>query len=123
MGEQARKFSPEMGTDESRGMAETRGVSPAWKASRHEARGQWVRNSYVTTVAPTGTISMIADTSGGCEPEFSLIWYKRVMDGEELPYFLDYFEEVARREGFWREDLGQKILENHGSTRGLNDEP
>src|SRR5438876_140205 len=66
---------------------------------------------------------MIADTSGGCEPEFSLIWYKRVMDGEELPYFLDYFEEVAKREGFWRDDLVQKILDNHGSPRGLKEVP
>src|SRR5207245_9260714 len=66
---------------------------------------------------------MIADTSGGCEPEFSLIWYKRVMEGEELPYFLDYFEEVAKREGFWREDLVKKILDNHGSPRGLNEIP
>ncbi|MDC4207130.1 MAG: hypothetical protein MPW13_22595 (plasmid) [Candidatus Manganitrophus sp.] len=40
------------------------------RGSLHEKRGQRVRNSYVTTVAPTGTISMIADTSGGCEPEF-----------------------------------------------------
>src|SRR2546428_13672002 len=45
------------------------------------------------------------------------------MVGEELPYFLDYFEEVARREGFWREDLVQKILDNHGSPRGLKDVP
>ncbi|MFA5896507.1 MAG: hypothetical protein WC985_06330, partial [Thermoplasmata archaeon] len=52
-----------------------------------------------------------------------LIWYKRVMDGEELPYFLEYFEEVARREGFWREDLVQRILENHGSPRGLPEVP
>src|SRR5437867_10350842 len=66
---------------------------------------------------------MIADTSGGCEPEFSLIWYKRVMEGEELPYFLDYFEEVARREGFWSEDLVKNILDNHGSPRGLKEVP
>src|SRR5947199_10269300 len=66
---------------------------------------------------------MIADTSGGCEPEFSLIWYKRVMDGEELPYLPGYFEEVAKREGFWREDLVQKILDNHGSPRGLGEVP
>src|SRR2546425_3413292 len=45
------------------------------------------------------------------------------MDGEELPYFLDYFEEVARRERFWRDDLVKKILENHGSPRGLKEVP
>jgi len=113
----------ETGYNESAKLAEERGVYPAWEGSRHEGKGLRLRNSYVTTVAPTGTLSMIADTSGGCEPEFSLIWYKRVMDGEELPYFLDYFEEVAKREGFWREDLVKKILDNHGSPRGLRDVP
>ncbi|HWM52588.1 MAG TPA: adenosylcobalamin-dependent ribonucleoside-diphosphate reductase [Thermoplasmata archaeon] len=122
-GRRIMKFIQEIGYNESARLAEVRGVYPAWEGSRQWEKGLKVRNSYVTTVAPTGTISMIADTSGGCEPEFSLIWYKRVMDGEELPYFLDYFEEVARREGFWREDLVQKILDNHGSPRGLKDVP
>src|SRR5947208_1622243 len=45
------------------------------------------------------------------------------MAAEELPYFLDYFEEVARREGFWSEDLVKKILGNHGSPRGLKEVP
>ncbi len=122
-GRKIMKFIQETGYNESAALAEERGVYPAWEGSRQWEKGFKVRNSYVTTVAPTGTISMIADTSGGCEPEFSLIWYKRVMDGEELPYFLDYFEEVARREGFWREDLVKKILDNHGSPRGLQGIP
>src|SRR6266581_3409088 len=122
-GRKIMKIIQETGYGESAKLAEERGTYPAWEGSRQWERGLKVRNSYVTTVAPTGTISMIADSSGGCEPEFSLIWYKRVMDGEELPYFLDYFEEVAKREGFWREDLVQKILDNHGSPRGLKDVP
>src|SRR5438128_2007867 len=122
-GEQVMKFIAEVGYDESRRMAEKRGVYPSWKGSRHEARGQRVRNSYVTTVAPTGTISMIADTSGGCEPEFSLIWFKNVMDGEHLPYVLDLFIETAKREGFWQEGLLDKILANHGSARGIPEIP
>ena len=122
-GAKVMKFIQETGYDESHKLAEERGPYPAWEGSRHWEKGLKMRNSYVTTVAPTGTLSMIADTSGGCEPEFSLIWYKRVMEGEELPYFLDYFEEVARREGFWRQELVQKILENHGSARGLEEIP
>src|SRR5207249_279717 len=88
----------------------------------HEGRGQRVRNSYVTTVAPTGTISMIADTSGGCEPEFSLIWFKDVMDGEHLPYVLEDFIETAKREGFWTEGRMENILDNYGQARGAGDE-
>ncbi len=122
-GRKIMRFIHETGYNESEKLADERGVYPAWEGSRHQEKGLRLRNSYVTTVAPTGTLSMIADTSGGCEPEFSLIWYKRVMDGEELPYFLDYFEEVAKREGFWREDLVQKILDNHGSPRGLKEVP
>src|SRR5437016_1955606 len=122
-GRKIMQFIQETGYNESAKLAEERGVYPAWEGSRHQEKGLRLRNSYVTTVAPTGTLSMIADTSGGCEPEFSLIWYKRVMEGEELPYFLDYFEEVAKREGFWRDDLVKKILDNHGSPRGLKEVP
>ncbi|KGA93825.1 Ribonucleotide reductase of class II (coenzyme B12-dependent) [Leptospirillum ferriphilum] len=88
-----------------------------------EGIGNSVRNSHLLTIAPTGTISMIADTSSGCEPEFSIIWYKNVMDGTHLPYTLDMFEEVARREGFWTEDLPSRIVDNHGSCRGLSEVP
>ncbi len=123
MGARIMKFISETGYDESIRMAEQRGVYPSWKGSLHEARGQRVRNSYVTTVAPTGTISMIADTSGGCEPEFSLIWFKNVMDGEHLPYVLDHFIETAKREGFWKDGLMDRIMANHGSARGLAEVP
>ncbi len=123
MGARIMKFISDLGYDESMRMAEQRGVYPSWKGSLHEARGQRARNSYVTTVAPTGTISMIADTSGGCEPEFSLIWFKNVMDGEHLPYVLDDFIETAKREGFWKDGLMDKILANHGSARGISEIP
>lgn len=122
-GRKIMKFIHETGYDESQRLAKERGTYPAWERSRQWEKGLRMRNSYVTTVAPTGTLSMIADTSGGCEPEFSLIWYKRVMEGEELPYFLDYFEEVARREGFWSADLVKKILDNRGSPRGIPEIP
>ncbi|NKE70190.1 vitamin B12-dependent ribonucleotide reductase [Candidatus Manganitrophus noduliformans] len=116
-------FIRETGCDESVKLAERRGVYPNWKGSLHEKRGEKIRNAYVTTVAPTGTISMIADTSGGCEPEFSLIWYKNVLDGERLPYVLDYFIEVAKKEGFWSDDLLDQIVKNHGSLQGLSSIP
>src|SRR3989449_310486 len=89
-GRKVMRFIQETGYNESAKLAEERGVYPAWEGSRHQEKGLRLRNSYVTTVAPTGTLSMIADTSGGCEPEFSLIWYKRVLEGEELAYLLDY---------------------------------
>lgn len=116
-------FIHKMASDESAHLAEQRGVYPNWEGSRHDKEGKRLRNSYLTTVAPTGTISMISDTSGGCEPEFSLIWYKNVMDGEHLPYALDYFSEVAKREGFYSKDLLDQIMNNKGSVKGVNQVP
>ena len=89
----------------------------------YEGVGPKRRNSHILSIAPTGTISMIADTSSGCEPEFALVWYKNVMDGTHLPYALQLFEDVAKKEGFWSEDLPQKIVENHGSCRGIDQVP
>jgi ribonucleoside-diphosphate reductase alpha chain len=122
-GRRVMKFIKDVGYDESHKLAEVRGPYPAWIGSRHWEQGVKVRNSYVTTVAPTGTLSMIADTSGGCEPEFSLIWFKRVMEGEQLPYSLAYFEDVAKREGFWTPDLVHRVLENGGRARGISGVP
>ncbi len=122
-GRKVMKFIRDKGMDESQKLAEERGPYPAWEGSLHWKQGVRIRNSYVTTVAPTGTLSMIADTSGGCEPEFSLVWYKRVMEGEQLPYFLEYFEEAARREGFWSKDLVKRVTENQGRARGLKGLP
>ena len=120
MARQVMKFIEDEGIKASEKLAEKRGPYGFWEGSVHQRKGAKPRrNSYVTTIAPTGTISMIADTSGGCEPEFSLIWYKNVMDGTHLPYVLDYFGEVAHREGFWYEGLMDDVLKNNGSCRGL----
>jgi ribonucleoside-diphosphate reductase alpha chain len=123
MARKVMRFIHDIGYDESQRLAEVRGVYPAWKGSIHEKMGLRMRNSYVTTVAPTGTLSMIADTSGGCEPEFSLVWYKNVMEGEHLPYVLDYFIEVGKEEGWWHDGLLDKIMENGGSCRGISEVP
>ena len=117
------KFIRDTGHDESCRLAQRRGVFPNWEGSVYESEGKRLRNAYITTVAPTGTLSMITDTSGGCEPEFSLIWYKNVMDGEHLPYVLETFIDIAESEGFWSENLIERIIANHGSARGLSEVP
>ncbi|MBI5194248.1 MAG: vitamin B12-dependent ribonucleotide reductase [Nitrospirae bacterium] len=117
------RFIHDIGHNESERLAKERGVFPNWEGSVYEEEGRRTRNAYITTVAPTGTISMIADTSGGCEPEFSLIWYKNVMGGEHLPYVFDSFIDTAKTEGFWSSDLLDKIIANHGSVRGLAEVP
>lgn len=124
MARQVMKFIQDEGIKASEELAQERGPYGFWEGSVHQKAGLTERrNSYVTTIAPTGTISMISDTSGGCEPEFSLIWYKNVMDGTHLPYVLEYFGEVAKREGFWYEGLMDDVLKNSGSCRGLDKVP
>lgn len=66
-------------------------------------------NSNLTTIAPTGSISMIADCSSGCEPYYSIITEKHVMDGQKLLLLNKHFERIARREDFYSEELIQEI--------------
>ncbi len=87
-----------------------RGVFPAWKGSAWEKRGQRIRNASLTTIAPTGSISIIGGpTSTGIEPFFSLVYFRNVMDGDKLLEIEPSFEHVARQRGFYSEELMQRI--------------
>ncbi len=68
-----------------------------------------IRNATVSTIAPTGTISMILDTSSGIEPQFSLAYVKNVMDGEKLLYVNKWFEKALDREGLLRQDILERV--------------
>lgn len=69
-----------------------------------------IRNATVTTIAPTGTISIIAGASGGIEPLFSLYFYRHILDGEKLLEVHPYFKEVAEANGFYKEEVLEKII-------------
>ncbi len=108
-------------------LAEERGVFPAWEGSDWEKAGRRLRNSYTTTVAPTGTISIIADCSGGIEPMFSLAFIRQVMkDTKGRPTTLrevNYvFERAAREQGLYSEGLIDRITEE-GSLAHLDEIP
>jgi len=70
-----------------------------------------VRNASRTTIAPTGTLSMIAGCSSGIEPLFALSYTKNILDGARLVEVNPYFEEAARQGGFYSEELMQKLAE------------
>ena len=96
-------------------LAEERGVFPAWEGSDWEKQGRRLRNSYTTTVAPTGTISIIANCSGGIEPMFSLAFIRQVMkDTQGRPTIMretNYvFEKSARDRGFFSDEMIDDIV-------------
>jgi ribonucleoside-diphosphate reductase alpha chain len=119
--ERMMKFIDDEAWEESRRLAEERGAMPHYEGSRHEARGDRVRNATVTTIAPTGTISMIAACSGGIEPLFAVAFMRRQAD-MELPDVNPEFVKLAKERGFYSEALMKKVAEQ-GSVRGVLEVP
>lgn len=92
-------------------LAQERGAFPAFKGSIHDKPGAPpLRNAWRLTVAPTGTISMIAGCSSGIEPIFALVFRKQNILGGQTLYYIDQaFEAVARAEGFYTDDLMEHL--------------
>jgi ribonucleoside-diphosphate reductase alpha chain len=104
-------------------LAEERGAFPNFKGSRFDKDGAPKRrNATTTTIAPTGTLSIIAACSSGVEPLFAVAFIRHVMDNDELVEVNPVFEEIARREGFFSEDLMKKIAEE-GTVQGIQEIP
>ena len=96
----------EWSDSESLNLGAIRGTFPAWEDSTFNKITEAYRNHCRLTVAPTGTISMISDTSSGIEPTFALAWKKQnILEGKTLNYVNKYFEEDARKYGFYTEEL------------------
>ena len=93
-----------------------------WKELSDKIAKNGIRNATTTTIAPTGTISMIADTSSGIEPQFSLVYIKNVMDGEKLLYVNPIFEKAIRDSGLYSRDFMEKVSET-GSISHLKEIP
>ena len=94
----------------SNALAAKRGNYPAWEGSIYSPHTP-MRNSAPTTIAPTGTISIIAGTSSGIEPLFALSYVRNVMDGTKLLEVNPYFEAVAKKEGFYSTELMEQVAE------------
>ncbi|MCA2003542.1 MAG: adenosylcobalamin-dependent ribonucleoside-diphosphate reductase [Candidatus Nitrosotenuis sp.] len=93
-----------------------------WDALIAKIQKHGIRNVLTTTVAPTGTLSMIADCSNGMEPTFALVFEKRVTVGRFF-YTNKIFEQVLRENGLYSDELLAKIADNYGSVRGLKEVP
>jgi len=112
--EKIMKFIDDEAIKVSAHLAQERGVFPNFKGSVFDKKdGMAVRNATVTTIAPTGTISMIAGCSSGIEPLFALVYEKNVLDGALLEVHKG-FKKTAEKEGFYSEEL-MKIISKTGS--------
>jgi len=120
LGARLMAFVKEKSHDQSAKLAEERGPFPNWSRSIYK-QGRPMRNSTVTTIAPTGTISMIAGCSSGVEPIFALAFEHRVKqsEGERVLTFVnETFERIARDRGFFSDALMTEIA-RRGTLHGI----
>jgi len=115
-------FIHERGRAASEEIARERGVFPNFERSIFAKTGPRLRNSTVTTIAPTGTLSIIAGSSSGIEPLFAVVYTRRILDGTEMLEVNPLFEEIARKRGFYSEDLMSEIG-RHKSLAEVPDVP
>jgi ribonucleoside-diphosphate reductase alpha chain len=93
-------------------LARERGAFPAFEGSIYDKPSTpRVRNASCTTIAPTGTLSIIAGCSSGIEPLFALSYKRHILDGDEFIEVNPYFEEVAKGEGCYSEELMRRLAE------------
>ena len=102
-------------------LAEARGVFQHYEGSIYDGKLK-VRNATVTTIAPTGTLSIIAGCSSGIEPLFAVSYVRTVMEGTKLIEVNPQFEMVAKERGFWNRELMEKIAEK-GSIKDFKEIP
>jgi len=119
---QVMKFIKEAGWKASEDLAKKRGPFPNFKGSIYDRPGMPVlRNATVTTIAPTGTLSTIADCSSGIEPYFAIAYRRLILD-TELFEVNKYFLKISKERGFYSEELMEKVLKK-GNLRGIKEVP
>ncbi len=122
MARRVMKFIQDTARQASVSLAEKRGIFPNFRGSIYDAPGMpKVRNATTTTVAPTGTISTIADCSSGIEPVFAIA-YKRLVLDTELYEINRYFIDMAKEQGFYTDAVMSRVLGN-GNLRGIKEIP
>jgi len=121
--ERLMKFIEKESHNASQNLGKEKGSFPNFKGSLWQKKGyKFMRNATVTTIAPTGTISIIAGCSSGIEPLFAVSFVRNVMEGARLLEVNPIFEEVSKKGKFFSTDLLTKIA-NTGSVRDLEEIP
>jgi ribonucleoside-diphosphate reductase alpha chain len=105
-------------------IAEEKGVFPNWhKSPSFQEKYGKVRNASQTCIAPTGTLSIIANCTSGIEPAYGLVYEKHVLDGQTLYEVNPVFEQELKNRGIYSKGLLQKIADNNGSCQGIKEIP
>ncbi|WZL72774.1 ribonucleotide reductase N-terminal alpha domain-containing protein [Clostridiaceae bacterium 35-E11] len=120
--EEVMRFIDQKSKEMSIMLAKDRGVFPAYEQSIYKEQGTLLRNATTTTIAPTGTISIIAGASSGVEPLFALSYFRNVMDNDKLIETHPLFEEMLRRREIYSQILMEKVAE-HGSIQEVLEIP
>jgi len=112
-------FISEESRKASAALAQKRGNFPCYKGSVFDdPSSPYMRNATTTTIAPTGTISIIASASSGIEPIFAVAYSRHVLDGQSLPEIHPLFIKIAKKEKFYSKKLVKEIVKT-GSVQSL----
>jgi len=121
LGDRVMKFITDKSRMSSQVLARERGPFPNFEGSIFDG-GEPVRNATCTTIAPTGTISIISNTSSGIEPLFAVSYVRQVLDNDVLVEVHPLFEKIAIERGFYSKELMQKIAEQ-GTIQDMDEIP
>jgi ribonucleoside-diphosphate reductase alpha chain len=110
--EEVMAFIHKKGWETSCEIAQERGVFPNFEFSIYSYQGPRLRNATVTTIAPTGTLSILAGCSSGVEPLYAVVFTRRILDGQQMLEVHPLFAEVAKARGFYSEELMEKISQH-----------
>ncbi len=109
MAEKLLSFIKESAYEKSSELAEKRGACPAWESSEYQKAGRKMRNMSCLSISPTGTISLLANASSGCEPLFAISYQRNLLGDKELIYLNPDFERTAKEKGFYSPQLIREI--------------
>jgi ribonucleoside-diphosphate reductase alpha chain len=122
LAEKVMQFIQEESKKASIEIADKKGVFPYYDKSIYKELGMKVRNATTTTIAPTGTLSIIAGVSSGIEPLFAISYIRNVMDNDELIEVNPLFKQIAVIDGFYSDELMRRIA-NKGTIHGFPEIP
>ncbi len=123
MAEQIMSFIDRESKEKSKELATERGAFPNFKGSIYDQKGEEpLRNATTTTIAPTGSISILNGTSSGIEPLFALAFTRNVLDGDKLLEVNPVLKQATEETGCYSRDLMEKVA-NKGSVQGLEEIP